>query len=47
MNLITAPGIEGGAYFNGLRPAQPNAQAMDRSAREQLRALSRRLTNAP
>jgi NAD(P)-dependent dehydrogenase (short-subunit alcohol dehydrogenase family)/cyclophilin family peptidyl-prolyl cis-trans isomerase len=43
MNLIDAPGIESGAYYTGLRPGRPNAQALDDAAREQLRTLSMQL----
>jgi NAD(P)-dependent dehydrogenase (short-subunit alcohol dehydrogenase family) len=46
VNLVTAPGLESGRYFNGLRPAQPNAQASDPAAREKLRTLSMQLTGA-
>ena len=46
MNLITAPNLESGQYFNGLRPMQANAQAYDTQARERLRALSMELTGA-
>ncbi|MEX1257169.1 MAG: SDR family NAD(P)-dependent oxidoreductase [Gemmatimonadota bacterium] len=42
-NLITAPGLQSGQYFNQLRPAQANAQAYDRDARMQLRTLSMEL----
>ena len=44
MQLITGENIGTGQYFNGLRPGRANAQAYDESAREQLRALSARLT---
>jgi NAD(P)-dependent dehydrogenase (short-subunit alcohol dehydrogenase family) len=40
VNLITAPGLESGQYFNGLTPARANDQAYDEEARERLRALS-------
>lgn len=43
MQLIT-DNVGTGQYFNGLRAARANAQAYDESAREQLRALSVRLT---
>lgn len=42
-NLITAPALQSGQYFNQLRPAQANAQAYDRDARMQLRTLSMEL----
>jgi NAD(P)-dependent dehydrogenase (short-subunit alcohol dehydrogenase family) len=44
MQAITMPGIESGAYFNGKQSTRANAQAYDESARQQLRALSRKLT---
>jgi NAD(P)-dependent dehydrogenase (short-subunit alcohol dehydrogenase family) len=44
LNLIETPNIGTGQYFNGLRLGRPNAQALDASAREQLRQLSLRLT---
>jgi NAD(P)-dependent dehydrogenase (short-subunit alcohol dehydrogenase family) len=44
MQLITAPDLASGQYFNGMRPARANAQAYDEAAREKLRALSRQLT---
>jgi NAD(P)-dependent dehydrogenase (short-subunit alcohol dehydrogenase family) len=44
VNLITAPGIGTGQYFNGLNPARANAQAYDESAREKLRTLAKLLT---
>jgi NAD(P)-dependent dehydrogenase (short-subunit alcohol dehydrogenase family) len=47
MNVITSPEIRSGDYFSGMRRAEPNAQALDREARAQLRALSHHLTNAP
>jgi NAD(P)-dependent dehydrogenase (short-subunit alcohol dehydrogenase family) len=43
MNLITAPGLESGQYFNGLSPARANDQAYDPVARERLRLLSQEL----
>lgn len=45
MQLITADGLENGAYFSGLRPARAHAQAYDAKARERLWALSRKLTS--
>lgn len=44
MQLITAPDIGSGRYFNGLRPARANAQAYDEEARAKLRKLSEELT---
>lgn len=42
LNLATAPELAGksGLFFDGLRPAQANAQAYDASARARLSALS-------
>jgi hypothetical protein len=47
MNLLTAPDLESGQYFNGSRPARANDQAYDEAARERLRHLSRALTGLP
>jgi len=47
MQLITAPDIGSGGYFNGLRPSRANAQAYDGEARANLRRLSEELTGAP
>ena len=47
MNLVTAPGLASGQYFNGLRPTEANAQARDAEARERLRRLAMELTGAP
>jgi NAD(P)-dependent dehydrogenase (short-subunit alcohol dehydrogenase family) len=44
LNLVNTPDIGTGQYFNGMRPARANAQAYDEAARENLRALSLRLT---
>jgi NAD(P)-dependent dehydrogenase (short-subunit alcohol dehydrogenase family) len=44
MQLVTAPDLESGQFFNGLRPGRANAQAYDPEARARLRALSRELT---
>ena len=46
MNLARSPSLAGktGLYFNGMNPAQPNAQAYDLDARHRLRALSLELT---
>ena len=46
MQLITAPDLGGGQYYNGLRAARANPQAYDEAAREKLRTLSKRLTEA-
>jgi NAD(P)-dependent dehydrogenase (short-subunit alcohol dehydrogenase family) len=46
MNLVSAPGLESGQFFNGLRPARANAQAYDEAARAQLLRLSERLTGS-
>jgi NAD(P)-dependent dehydrogenase (short-subunit alcohol dehydrogenase family) len=45
LRLITDERLEGisGVYFNGLREAQPDRQALDPDARRQLRELSDRL----
>ena len=47
MNLVTAPDLGSGGYFDGQRKAQANAQAYDAEARRRLRELSRELTRAP
>jgi NAD(P)-dependent dehydrogenase (short-subunit alcohol dehydrogenase family) len=44
MRLITARDLENGAYFNRQQQADPNAQALDREARERLWTLSEALT---
>ena len=46
LNLAVSDALAGvsGAFYNGLRPARANAQAYKDTARERLRALSRRLT---
>jgi NAD(P)-dependent dehydrogenase (short-subunit alcohol dehydrogenase family) len=44
LQLVSAPGIESGSYYNGLRPARAHDQAYDRQARHRLRTLSRELT---
>jgi len=44
MQLVTAPGLESGQFFNGKNPGRANAQAYDAGAREKLRTLSRKLT---
>jgi NAD(P)-dependent dehydrogenase (short-subunit alcohol dehydrogenase family) len=45
LRLVAGPELEGvtGAYFNGIRPATPHPQALDRDARRRLRELSDRL----
>jgi len=43
LNLVTAPGLQSGQYFNQQRPAQANDQAYDRDARTQLRTLTMEL----
>lgn len=47
LNLVRSPGVENGAYYRGLEPAEPHEQAFDREARERLRRLSCELTGAP
>ncbi len=46
MQLAVSPALAGrsGLYFNGLTEARANPQAYDTAAREQLRALSFKLT---
>jgi NAD(P)-dependent dehydrogenase (short-subunit alcohol dehydrogenase family) len=46
LNLVLSEQLKGhsGEFYSGLRPARANAQAYDLGAREQLRALSMRLT---
>ncbi len=44
LQLVNAPAIGSGQYFNGLRAARANPQAYDEAAREKLRILSQRLT---
>jgi hypothetical protein len=45
LRLVAGPELEGvtGAYFNGIQPATPHPQALDRDARRRLRELSDRL----
>jgi len=47
MRLIADPELDGvsGRYYNGLEPASPHPQALDRDARRRLRELSERLTS--
>jgi NAD(P)-dependent dehydrogenase (short-subunit alcohol dehydrogenase family) len=47
MQLVTAPGISSGDYYDGLRPARAHAQAYDEHARSKLRRLSAELTGVP
>jgi NAD(P)-dependent dehydrogenase (short-subunit alcohol dehydrogenase family) len=47
LHLVTAPDIESGQYYNGLRPGRANAQAYDAAARSRLRAVSQALTGLP
>jgi NAD(P)-dependent dehydrogenase (short-subunit alcohol dehydrogenase family) len=49
LNLATSPEFEGrsGLYFEGLRESRANAQAYDKRAREQLRAISLKLAGLP
>jgi NAD(P)-dependent dehydrogenase (short-subunit alcohol dehydrogenase family) len=46
LNLAVSNELDGhsGEFYNGLRSSRANAQAYDERAREQLRALSMRLT---
>ena len=44
MQLVTSPDIEGGQFFNGLRPSRANDQAYDLDARARLKRLSEELT---
>jgi NAD(P)-dependent dehydrogenase (short-subunit alcohol dehydrogenase family) len=44
LQLIAAPSVGTGRYYNGLGAARANAQAYDLEARRQLRALSGQLT---
>ena len=43
MNLLDAPTVESGAYFDGQRPRTPNDQALNPEARQQLRTLAESL----
>lgn len=47
MNLIDLPTVVPGAFYNGTRIGEPHRQAMDPSARAQLRTLSTKLTKVP
>ena len=44
MQLIAAPALGTGRYYNGLRASRANDQAYDAEARRQLRALADKLT---
>ena len=46
MRLIADPELDGvsGRYYNGLEPASPHPQALDRDARRRLRELSEQLS---
>jgi NAD(P)-dependent dehydrogenase (short-subunit alcohol dehydrogenase family) len=46
VNLVTAPDIESGRYFDGMRPARANAQAYDDAALARLRRLGEELIEA-
>jgi NAD(P)-dependent dehydrogenase (short-subunit alcohol dehydrogenase family) len=46
VNVITAPELESGQYFDRLTPTRAHEQAYDEQARERLRRLSERLTGA-
>jgi NAD(P)-dependent dehydrogenase (short-subunit alcohol dehydrogenase family) len=47
LQLVTAPGLGSGQYFDRTSPSQANIQAYDREAREKLRRLSLQLTGDP
>ena len=49
LNLATSPALDGrsGLYFDGLREMRADAQAYDRNAQRQLRALSLELARLP
>jgi NAD(P)-dependent dehydrogenase (short-subunit alcohol dehydrogenase family) len=44
MHLVAGDDVDTGQFYNGLRLGQPNPQASDPKARDQLRELSERLT---
>ena len=48
MRLIADPELDGvsGRYYNGLEPASPHPQALDRDARRRLRELSEQLSRS-
>jgi NAD(P)-dependent dehydrogenase (short-subunit alcohol dehydrogenase family) len=45
INLVTAPDLETGQYFNGRQPGRALPQAYDEAVRDRLRLLSMRLAN--
>jgi NAD(P)-dependent dehydrogenase (short-subunit alcohol dehydrogenase family) len=47
LQLVTAPGLGSGQYFDQTSPSQANIQAYDRAAREKLKRLSLQLTGDP
>ncbi len=47
MQLVSSNEIEGGQFFNGLKPARANDQAYDESARARLRRLTEELIASP
>lgn len=47
LHVVRSPAVESGSYFRGQEPARAHAQAYDAAARERLRELSYRLTDAP
>src|SRR5215467_578733 len=47
LQLVTAPGLGSGQYFDQTSPSQANIQAYDREAREKLKRLSLQLTGDP
>lgn len=47
MQLVDAPTLAPGTFYNGTRIGQPHPQAMDAGVRAQLRALSTQLTKVP
>ena len=40
MNLVTAPSLTNGMFYNGLRESRANPQAYNDSARARLRTIS-------
>ncbi len=44
MHAVTAPDVESGGYYRGVRPARAHDQAYDEGARARLRTLSEELT---
>ncbi len=47
LQLVLAPDIGTGRFFNGLAPGRPHAQAFDLEARAKLEKVSRELTGLP